>query len=35
MDRDSGDFSVWELKIPPELEEQLLVEASDGRAADG
>ena len=28
MDRDSGDFKVWELKIPPELEEQLLVEAS-------
>jgi transcription termination/antitermination protein NusA len=28
MDRDSGDFIVWELKIPPELEEQLLVEAS-------
>src|ERR1700716_1787232 len=26
MDRDSGDFKVWELKIPPELEEQLLVE---------
>ena len=23
MDRDSGDFTVWELKIPPELEEQL------------
>src|SRR5437763_8754812 len=28
MDRDSGDFKVWELKIPPELEEQLLIEAS-------
>ncbi len=27
MDRESGDFIVWELKIPPELEEQLLVEA--------
>jgi N utilization substance protein A len=26
MDRDSGDFKVWELKIPPELEEHLLVE---------
>ncbi len=26
MDRDSADFKVWELKIPPELEEQLLVE---------
>ena len=30
MDRDSGDFKVWELKIPPELEEQLLVEATHG-----
>ena len=29
MDRDSGDFIVWELKIPPELEEQLLIAASD------
>ena len=29
MDRDSGDFIVWELKIPPELEEQLLIEATD------
>jgi N utilization substance protein A len=28
MDRDSGDFKVWELKIPPELEEQLLVDAT-------
>jgi N utilization substance protein A len=28
MDRDSGDFKVWELKIPPELEEHLLVEAT-------
>src|SRR6202165_4610966 len=28
MDGDSGDFIVWELKIPPELEEQLLVEAT-------
>jgi N utilization substance protein A len=26
MDRDSADFKVWELKIPPEIEEQLLVE---------
>jgi N utilization substance protein A len=25
MDRDSGDFIVWELKIPAELEERLLV----------
>src|SRR6202046_3896241 len=29
MDRDSGDFIVWELKIPPELEEKLLVEATE------
>src|SRR5438105_1677835 len=29
MDRDSGDFKVWELKIPPELEEQLLIETVD------
>src|SRR6202167_1830743 len=28
MDRGTGDFIVWELKIPPELEEQLLVEAT-------
>jgi transcription termination/antitermination protein NusA len=28
MDRDSGDFIVWELKIPAELEEQLLIEAT-------
>src|SRR5580658_5630285 len=28
MDRDSGDFIVWELKIPPWLGVQLLVEAS-------
>src|SRR5690348_9112875 len=28
MDRDSADFKVWELKIPPELEEQLLIEAT-------
>src|SRR5438128_851866 len=28
MDRESGDFKVWELKIPPELEEQLLIEAT-------
>jgi len=26
MDRELGDFTVWELKIPPELEEQLLKE---------
>ena len=29
MDRETGDFTVWELKIPPELEEQLLVEATE------
>jgi transcription termination/antitermination protein NusA len=29
MDRDSCDFIVWELKIPPELEEQLLIEATE------
>jgi N utilization substance protein A len=29
MDRDSGDFKVWELKIPEELEEHLLIEAVD------
>jgi N utilization substance protein A len=28
MDRESGDFKVWELKIPPELEEHLLVDAT-------
>ncbi len=28
MDRDSADFIVWELKIPPELEEKLLVEST-------
>src|SRR6195952_3947347 len=36
MDRDSGDFRVWELKIPPEIEEQLLVEndADQGPTVD-
>jgi N utilization substance protein A len=29
MDRESGDFKVWELKIPPELEEHLLIEIVD------
>jgi N utilization substance protein A len=29
MDRESGDFIVWELKIPPELEEHLLIEVVD------
>jgi N utilization substance protein A len=28
MDRESCDFKVWELKIPPELEEHLLVDAT-------
>src|ERR1700722_9763446 len=28
MDRDGGAFMVWELKIRPKLEEQLLVEAT-------
>src|SRR5271165_2991864 len=28
MDRETGDFTVWELKIPPEIEEQLLIEAT-------
>jgi N utilization substance protein A len=28
MDRETGDFTVWQLKIPPELEEQLLIEAT-------
>src|SRR5437016_854018 len=29
MDRDSGDFKVFELKIPPEIEAQLLVETAE------
>src|ERR1700759_4439735 len=29
MDRESGDFKVWELKIPEELEEHLLIETVD------
>src|SRR5260370_16834912 len=28
MDRDSADFIVWELKIPPELEERLLIDST-------
>src|SRR5437588_2629562 len=28
MDRDGGDFKVWELKIPEEIEAQLLVQAA-------
>src|SRR3977135_557454 len=35
MDRESGDFKVWELKIPPELEEQLLVEATTEQQPTG
>ncbi len=36
MDRDLGDFTVWELKIPPELEEQLLKEQEEElEAAEG
>jgi N utilization substance protein A len=29
MDRESGDYRVWELQIPEELEEQLLIEAEE------
>src|SRR6202022_4208650 len=29
MDRDTADFIVYELLIPPELEERLLVEAQE------
>ncbi|HEY2160672.1 MAG TPA: transcription termination factor NusA [Solirubrobacteraceae bacterium] len=29
MDRDSGDFKVWELKIPEELEAHLLIETDE------
>jgi transcription termination/antitermination protein NusA len=29
MDRDEGDFRVFELLVPPELEEQLLAEATE------
>jgi transcription termination/antitermination protein NusA len=29
MDRDLGDFTVWELKIPPELEEKLIKEQEE------
>jgi N utilization substance protein A len=35
MDRDSADFIVWELKIPPELEERLLVARDRPREAQG
>src|SRR5947209_768976 len=33
MDRDSGDFKVWELKIPEDLEAHLLIEAEDQEPA--
>jgi N utilization substance protein A len=33
MDRDLGDFTVWELRIPPELEEQLIKEQEEELAA--
>jgi N utilization substance protein A len=33
MDRELGDFTVWELKIPPELEEQLLKEQEEEQQA--
>src|ERR671937_3310322 len=29
MDRDTGDFTVWELLIPEQLEAQLIVETID------
>src|SRR6266550_2491654 len=29
MDRETGDFIVYELLVPPELEEQLLAEAEE------
>jgi N utilization substance protein A len=34
MDRDLGDFTVWELRIPPELEEQLLLEQEEQLATE-
>jgi N utilization substance protein A len=34
MDRDEGDFRVFELLVPPELEEQLLAEASEEAQAE-
>jgi transcription termination/antitermination protein NusA len=33
MDRELGDFTVWELKIPAELEAQLLKEQEEEQAA--
>jgi transcription termination/antitermination protein NusA len=35
MDRELGDFTVWELKIPPELEEQLIKEREEELEAEG
>jgi N utilization substance protein A len=35
MDRELGDFTVWELKIPPELEQQLLKEREEEIEAEG
>ncbi len=34
MDRELGDFTVWELKIPEELEAQLLKEQEEEQAAE-
>src|SRR5215218_7567184 len=34
MDRDLGDFTVWELKIPEELEAKLLKEQAEAAAGD-
>jgi len=33
MDRELGDFTVWELKIPPELEEKLIKEQEEEQEA--
>ena len=33
MDRDLGDFTVWELQIPEELEAKLLKEQEEEQAA--
>src|SRR5206468_397921 len=34
MDRDSGDFKVWELKIPEDLEAHLMIEAYRDRVGE-
>ena len=34
MDRELGDFTVWELKIPEELEAKLLKEQEEEQAAE-